>query len=102
MSDWTTFIFPASFIEEMKTQSSEGSKFVIVPYEKLSEEALFGLIDEFILREGTDYGRSEYTLEEKHQHVRKQILSGKAVVVFDLNEESASLIRREQLGTFSE
>lgn len=82
--------------------TSKNSKFVIVPFEKLSEEALVGLIDEFILREGTDYGRNEYTLEDKHQHVRKQILSGKAVVVFDLNEQSASLIRREQLSTFSE
>lgn len=81
--------------------SAEEQKFVIVPYEKLSEEALVGLIDEFILREGTDYGRSEYTLEEKHQHVRKQILSGKAVVVFDLKEESASLIRKEQLSLVS-
>jgi len=80
-------------------ETNEEPKFVIVPYEKLSEEALIGLIDEFILREGTDYGKHEYTLEEKHEHVRKQIFSGKAVVVFDLQEESASLIRREQLGS---
>ncbi len=83
-------------------EASEEPKFVIVPFEKLSEEALIGLIDEFILREGTDYGRSEYTLEQKHEHVRKQILSGKAIVVFDLKEESASLIRREQLSLISQ
>lgn len=76
-------------------ESSE--KFVLVPYEKLSEEALSGLVDEFILREGTDYGKHEFTLEEKHQHVHKQILSGRVVVVFDLDEQSASLIRKEQL-----
>lgn len=85
----------------MDPSNQDEPKFVIVPYEKLSEEALLGLIDEFILREGTDYGRSEFTLEEKHQHVRKQILSGKAIVVFDLKEESASLVRREQLSSIS-
>jgi len=79
----------------------EEPKFVIVPYQKLSEEALVGLIDEFILREGTDYGRHEYTLEEKHQHVQKQLLSGQAVVVFDTVEETASLIRKEQIPSIS-
>lgn len=72
-------------------------QFVIVPLEKISEDALVGLIDEFILREGTDYGRHEFTLDEKRTHVRRQLDSGETLIVFDLTEESASLIRRHQL-----
>lgn len=34
---------------------------VLVSIEMLSDEALNGLIQEFILREGTDYGTSEHT-----------------------------------------
>ena len=73
------------------------SPLVIVPLEKLSVEALDGLISEFILREGTDYGRVEWTLGAKEAQVRKQLESGQAVVVFDLNENSCSVLRKEDL-----
>ncbi len=71
--------------------------YVVIPHEKISEEALEGLINEFILREGTDYGQQEYSLEQKHEQIKKQLLSGKAIIVFDNQEESVSLIRKEQL-----
>lgn len=75
--------------------------FVVVPLEKLSEEALTGLINEFILREGTDYGQREFTLAEKHRQIRKQLSAGKIVIVFDPTEESASIVRMEEL-TFAD
>lgn len=70
---------------------------VIVPLEKLSDEAIEGLINEFILREGTDYGKHEYSLEEKHAQVRKQLEAHHVVVVFDTKEESCSIVRKESL-----
>jgi uncharacterized protein len=78
---------------------SENTKpnFVVIPIEQLSEEALHGLINEFIQREGTDYGNHEYSLEQKHQQILKQLVSEKIVVVFDVNEESASIVQKEQL-----
>ena len=78
---------------EQKTTSD----FVVIPLEKISEEALYGLINEFILREGTDYGQTEFSLEQKHAQVKKQLLAGKTLIVFDSGEQSASLIRKEQL-----
>lgn len=71
--------------------------FVTISVEKISNEALCGLIDEFILREGTDYGQNEYSLFEKHMQIKKQLQSGKIVIVFDSAEESASIVRKEQL-----
>ncbi len=73
------------------------SDYVVVPLEKISELALHGLIDEFILREGTDYGASEYSLEQKHAQVKKQLVSGQTLIVYDNQEESVSLVRKEQL-----
>lgn len=78
---------------EQKTTSD----FVVIPLEKISEEALYGLINEFILREGIDYGQTEFSLEQKHAQVKKQLLAGKTLIVFDSGEQSASLIRKEQL-----
>ena len=54
-----------------------------IPWEKLSEPTLKGVIRDFVLREGTDYGPHEYSLEEKTNHVQKQLASGKAKIVFD-------------------
>jgi uncharacterized protein len=70
---------------------------VIVPLEKISSDALSGLIEEFILREGTDYGAHEYSLEQKHAQVHKQIASGRVFIVFDPNEQTASIVRKEDL-----
>lgn len=73
------------------------NEFIVVPIEKISTEALEGLISEFILREGTDYGSREFTLEEKHAQIRKQLAAGLVVIVFDPAEETASIVRKELL-----
>jgi uncharacterized protein len=70
---------------------------IVVPHDRISVEALAGLIDEFILREGTDYGAQEVTLEKKHEQVFKQLRSGRIVVVFDPSLESCSIVRKEHL-----
>lgn len=81
----------------MNTETKKDSDFVIVPFERISDEALVGLIQEFILREGTDYGQEEYSLEEKYEQVKKQLISGKIKIVFDTTEESTSIIRNDKL-----
>lgn len=70
---------------------------VQVPLDLLTEEAIEGLISEFVLREGTDYGVREFSLEEKMQHIRSQLDAGHAVVAFDPNVESCSIIKKEEL-----
>lgn len=84
---------------KINNNSLTSDDFVIVPFEKISEEALDGLINEFILREGTDYGQKEYTLQEKHEQLKKQLISGKIKIVFDSQEQTASLIRSEHLSS---
>ena len=73
------------------------SPVIIVPFEKLSDQALEGLIDEFVLREGTDYGKNEYTLEQKHEQIKKQLTAKQILVVFDSVEQSCSITRKESL-----
>ena len=64
---------------------------VVVPYERLSEEALTGIIEEFVSREGTDYGDYNYDLADKVQHVYKQLKQGKAVVLFDPDTQTCHI-----------
>lgn len=56
---------------------------VLIPHDELSAEALQGVIESFVLREGTDYGEREYSLEQKVAHVRDQLQRGQARILFD-------------------
>lgn len=60
--------------------------------ELLSEEILMSVIEEFILREGTDYGQAETTAEVKAQQVLRQIMHNKVKIFFDPNTESVTLV----------
>ena len=67
-----------------------------IPYKSLSSEAFIGIIEEFILREGTDYGTPILTLEEKVARVKAQIDKGYAAIVFDPNTESCTLLKKDE------
>ncbi len=67
--------------------------------EQLSPIALEGVIDEFINREGTDYGHKNYSLAEKRQAVLSQLKNGSAVISFDPSSETTSIIDSTLFGT---
>lgn len=59
---------------------------------QLSPDALNGIIENFILREGTDYGVVEVEFDKKKSQIQKQIDRGDVKVVFDLTTETVSLL----------
>lgn len=64
---------------------------MLIPHRQLSPEALRGLIEEFVTREGTDYGSIEFSLSEKVAQVMTQLDSGQAVIVWDPENASTTL-----------
>ena len=64
-------------------QSDNTPEPVLVPHTELSPEALRGVVESFVLREGTDYGTYEYSLEQKVSHVMRQLERGEARILFD-------------------
>lgn len=70
---------------------------VLVPAESLSAEALAALLEEFITREGADYGLREYSLDEKKADVHAQLRRGEVVIAFDPESERVTLLRRDGL-----
>ena len=74
---------------------------MIIPPQSLSAEALQGLIEEFITREGTDYGWDEVPLSAKVEQVRRQIEKGDVVIVFDSASETVSLLTRRDAQSLS-
>ena len=67
-----------------------------VPYDKLEPEALRGLIEEFVTREGTDYGHSEVGLEAKVDSVLRQLKGGTAFITFDAELGTATIVSRDE------
>jgi len=65
---------------------------VAVPYTELSADALNGVIDNFILREGTDYGDRTYTHEQKVAQVLRQLERGEARIMFDPLDSSVTIV----------
>lgn len=57
----------------------------------LSEAALLGVIDDFVLREGTDYGDGATSLAGKRDAVLAQLAAGTAQIWFDPASESVTL-----------
>ncbi|HDM8135079.1 TPA: YheU family protein [Vibrio harveyi] len=64
---------------------------MIIPWQDISPETLENLIREFVLREGTDYGSVEVSLQSKIDQVKSQLEKGKAVIVFSELHETVDI-----------
>jgi len=69
-----------------------GEKGVDVPYERLDPETLRNVIEEFVTRDGSDWGEAGGTLEEKVGQVMQQLRSRKIKIVFELNSQTANIV----------
>lgn len=49
---------------------------MIIPWQNLEPQTLNNLIEYFVLREGTDYGLQEKSLQEKVNDVKLQLENG--------------------------
>ena len=65
---------------------------VEIPFTKLSVEALRGVVESYVLREGTDYGEQDITLEQKVAQVMSHLVRGKARVMFDPETETVTIV----------
>ncbi len=62
-----------------------------IPWQSLSDSALTGVIQEFVLREGTEYGPSDVLLERKVDQVLIQIKAGKVGIFYDSDAGTTTL-----------
>lgn len=71
---------------------SERPQPIVIPHAELSAAALRGVLESFVLREGTDYGEREFSLDQKVAHVLRQLERGEAQIVFDAVLESIDIV----------
>jgi len=70
---------------------------MIIPWQQLEAETLTNLIENFVLREGTDYGEQERSLAQKVADVQRQLASGEAVLVWSELHETLNIMPRGQI-----
>ncbi|QTL40107.1 YheU family protein [Xenorhabdus budapestensis] len=68
---------------------------MIIPWQQVEPDTLLNLIENFVLREGTDYGELEKTLEQKVQDVKRQLERGEALLVWSELHETVNIIPKE-------
>ena len=66
-----------------------------IPPRELSDASFEAVLEEFITREGTDYGAVELSLQAKIAQLKQQVLDGKAVIVFDPKLSSTHIASAE-------
>ena len=63
-----------------------------IPLDQLSPDALRSLVEEFVTRDGTDYGAVERSVDDKIEHVMRQLDAGDARIVFDPETQTANIV----------
>lgn len=69
---------------------------MIIPIQDINPDTLFTIIKEFVLREGTEYGAEDITIEEKIEQVQQQLKSGSAILVYSELHETVNIIPADQ------
>lgn len=65
---------------------------IVIPYRELSPDALRGVVESFVLREGTEYGEREVSLDEKVADVMRQLERGEAQIIFHAALQSVDIV----------
>ena len=75
------------------------NRFVEVPYEQIQLETLRGLVEEFITRDGTFYGKKEMTMEQKIDMVMGQLKSGEATISWDRYVQTSNIVLKKDINS---
>ena len=75
---------------------------MIIPFEQLDKDTLYNLIESYVLREGTDYGEQEVSIQSKVAQVNQQLRNGEAMVFFSELHESVTIISKNEFKAFKD
>ena len=63
-----------------------------IPWDQLATETLHALVEEFVTRDGTDYGEEEVSLSRKVEQVVKGIKKKEFIIVYDQEMDSVQIV----------
>lgn len=75
---------------------TDSDAIIEVPWDALAFDTLNALVEEFVTRDGTDYGEQEVALERKVMRVIEGLRRGEYVIVFDTAQQSTNILTKQQ------
>jgi uncharacterized protein len=69
-------------------------KGMIIPHDRLSQEAMQGLIAEFVTTNGTDTGYTDGSLEKSVEMVTRQLIRWEIFIVYDEGTQTANIVSK--------
>ena len=71
-----------------------------IPIESLDRSIIFSIIEEFVLREGTDYGANEVNFQSKIDEIYRKLESDEYSISYDESTESCTIIANVSLDKY--
>lgn len=75
---------------------------MIIPIDQLSGDVLNSIIKEYILREGTDYGLEECSMDVKQEQVKAQLKAGSIVLVYSELHQTVNILPYDKFIDYDE
>ncbi len=70
------------------------SRHMIIPYQQLSADALQSLLEDFVTRDGTDYGQEEMSMQQKVAQLLTQLKKGELLISYNDATQSCGLVTK--------
>ncbi|EPJ46673.1 MAG: hypothetical protein OFPII_17640 [Osedax symbiont Rs1] len=70
---------------------------MIIPHQSLAIDTLRNLIEEFVTRNGTDYGDYDLSMDDKVQSVQQRLNAGEIVILFIESTQSVNIVEKQAL-----
>jgi len=71
---------------------------LIIPHTELAPDVLQALVEEFVTREGTEYGEHDIPLSTKVMQVMAQLNREEVFIVYSELHETCTIVSKESLG----
>ncbi|WOJ94019.1 YheU family protein [Congregibacter variabilis] len=71
------------------------AQLVRVPLERVPQEQLEALLEEYASRDGTDYGSEETSLSDRVTQLQSQLRSAKLQLLFDVDSQQWDIVSAE-------
>lgn len=75
---------------------------MIIPISSLPPATLDAILKEHILREGTDYGEQEVSIDTQIEQLKQQLMREEIVLVYSEIHESVNLLPKSQFNQTSD
>lgn len=66
-----------------------------IPYKEIPAASLRRMLEEFVTREGTNYGEKEFLLDELVEQLKQQLSSHRAIIQYDEISETFNIVSTE-------